>query len=119
MILTRRKFIAGAGTLAIAAGTGFAIAQSGGQVIKVVGRKFEFVPSKIELKLNQPVTFELTTEDVLMGFGIPDFNVRADMTPGAVRTMRLTPDKTGTFDIVCDVFCGSGHEEMTGVIIVS
>jgi cytochrome c oxidase subunit II len=36
-----------------------------------------------------------------------------------VSTLRLTPDKTGTFTFACDVFCGSGHEDMTGTLIVT
>lgn len=119
MTMTRRKFIACIGVAATATGAGLATSQSNEKIIKVSAKKFEFTPSKIELKLNQPVTFELATEDVLMGFSIPDFGARADITPGATQTLRLVPDKVGTFDFVCDVFCGSGHEEMTGVLIVS
>ena len=29
------------------------------------------------------------------------------------------PDKTGKFTFSCDVFCGDGHEEMTGTIVVT
>lgn len=30
----------------------------------------------------------------------------------------MTPDKVGEFTFVCDVFCGSGHENMEGTIRV-
>ena len=33
--------------------------------------------------------------------------------------VRVVPEKVGTFDFHCDVFCGSGHEEMAGRIMVS
>jgi cytochrome c oxidase subunit 2 len=33
--------------------------------------------------------------------------------------LQLTPDKSGTFTFLCDVFCGTGHEEMSGTLIVS
>jgi cytochrome c oxidase subunit 2 len=61
---------------------------------------------------------ELTTADVLMGFSAPDFQVRADIVPGKVSKVRLVPDKVGTFDFLCDIFCGSGHETMSGTITV-
>ena len=53
-----------------------------------------------------------------MGFSVPDFGVRADIIPGKVGRLRLTPDKTGTFVFLCDIFCGSGHETMSGTLTV-
>jgi cytochrome c oxidase subunit 2 len=44
---------------------------------------------------------------------------RADVNPGATATVRFTPNKTGKFTFSCDVFCGEGHEDMTGTIIVT
>lgn len=32
---------------------------------------------------------------------------------------KRTPDKSGEFPFHCDVFCGSGHESMTGTVIVT
>ena len=54
-----------------------------------------------------------------MGFSVPDFNVRADIVPGQVARVRLTPDKAGTFTFLCDIFCGSGHETMSGTMVVT
>jgi hypothetical protein len=38
--------------------------------------------------------------------------------PGQVAKLRFTPDKTGTYPFLCDVFCGDGHETMSGKLIV-
>jgi cytochrome c oxidase subunit 2 len=35
-----------------------------------------------------------------------------------VHKVRFVPDKTGTFRFFCDVFCGDGHEDMSGSIKV-
>jgi cytochrome c oxidase subunit II len=48
-----------------------------------------------------------------------DFGVRAEVKPGEVTRLRITPDKTGKFPFACDVFCGSGHEEMSGTLVVT
>jgi cytochrome c oxidase subunit 2 len=64
------------------------------------------------------VVLELKSEDVLMGFNAPDFNVRTDMLPGKPTRVRLVPGKTGKFVFLCDVFCGSGHEQMQGTLTV-
>jgi cytochrome c oxidase subunit 2 len=29
------------------------------------------------------------------------------------------PDKVGTFPFHCDIFCGEGHEDMTGKFVVT
>ena len=88
------------------------------KVIKITAKKFNYTPGEVKLKKGVPVILEFRTQDVLMGFNLPDFNVRVDMVPGKLTRLRLTPDKTGTFVFLCDVFCGTGHEEMNGKLTV-
>jgi len=88
------------------------------RVIRVRARRFTYSPDKITVRKGVPVVFELTTADVLMGFSVPDFAVRADIVPGKITKLHLTPDKVGTFTFLCDIFCGSGHETMNGTITV-
>ena len=94
-------------------------AQPNEQVIKIVAKKFDYTPNVIKLKKDVPVVLEFTTLDIIMGFKVPDLGIRTDIVPGKVSQVRLVPDKVGTFPFVCDIFCGSGHEDMTGTIIVS
>ncbi len=94
-------------------------AQPAEQVIKVVAKKFDYTPNVIHLKKNVPVVLEFTSEDVVMGFYVPDLKLRTDIIPGMVTRLRIVPDKVGRFVFVCDIFCGSGHEDMTGAIVVS
>lgn len=91
---------------------------SDGRVIRVAVRRFTFVPSEITLRKGETVTLEFRTEDVLMGFNAPGFNTRADLPPGQVVRVRLKGESAGAFPFLCDVFCGSGHENMNGVIRV-
>jgi cytochrome c oxidase subunit 2 len=95
-----------------------AAAQPEEQVVKILARKFTYSPNKLTLQKGVPVVLELTSADVLMGFNAPDFDVRADVLPGQVARVRLVPDKVGTFTFLCDIFCGSGHETMSGSITV-
>ncbi len=94
-------------------------AQPEEQVIKVVAKKFDYTPNQIKLKKGVPVILEITSLDVIMGFNAPDLGVRADIAPGKVARIRVVSDKVGTFTFFCDIFCGSGHEDMTGTITVS
>jgi cytochrome c oxidase subunit 2 len=119
----RRTFTAGlvglAGLAALAMGGASVLAQPKPRVIKVSARRFTYSPNVIELKRGEPVTLELTTEDVFMGFNLPDFNVRSDIVPGKTSTVAFTPDKAGSFIFLCDVFCGDGHETMNGKLVVT
>jgi cytochrome c oxidase subunit II len=93
-------------------------AQPKEKVIKIVAKRFDYTPGNFTLKKGEPVTLELTSADVLMGFNLPDFNLRADIIPGKVTRVRFVPDKTGTFTFLCDIFCGTGHEKMNGKLTV-
>ena len=94
------------------------IAQPAEQVIKITAKKFDYTPNRITLKKGVPVVLEFTSTDVLMGFNAPDLGARTDIMPGQVARVRLAPDKVGTFAFFCDIFCGTGHENMTGTITV-
>ena len=106
--------------VAIGATAGYVSAQAAprAKVIKISAKRFDYSPGKLILKKGQRVLLELTSKDVVMGFNLPDFNVRGDMIPGKVTRVEFTPDKTGEFTFLCDIFCGSGHEEMHGRITV-
>jgi len=118
MKLERRRLLAAGIVTAAGAVFGAGLAQAKERVIRVTARKFVFLPREIQLKKGVPVVLEFVTADVVMGFNAPDFNVRADIIPGKVSRLRLVPDKTGTFVFLCDIFCGDGHEGMSGQIHV-
>ena len=117
--INRRTLMSAAGALAISSVAARALAKPKERVIKVIAKKFVYVPNEIRVKQGETVVLQFTAPEVPMGFSLPDFAVRADIMPGKVTTLRLTPDKTGSFDFLCDVFCGSGHEDMNGKLIVS
>jgi len=89
------------------------------RVVQVVARRFTYSPDVIELQLGVPVVIELTSADRDHGFTVPDLGLRIDVEPGKTARVRLVPSKVGTFAFHCDVFCGSGHEEMVGRIVVT
>jgi cytochrome c oxidase subunit II len=88
------------------------------QVIHLTAKKFEYSPSAITVKKGQPVVIEIVSLDRKHGFTIPDLKVRSDVKPGTQNVVRFTPDKAGTFNFHCDLFCGSGHEGMAGTLVV-
>ncbi|HZS44979.1 MAG TPA: cupredoxin domain-containing protein [Blastocatellia bacterium] len=88
-------------------------------VIRLTAKRFEYSPSQITVKKGTPVVIELISKDRLHGFNLPDFKIRSDAKPNEVTRVRFVPDKTGTFTFACDVYCGDGHEDMTGTLVVT
>ena len=86
--------------------------------IHVTARMFAFSPRTLFLELGKPVVLELVSLDHHHGFNVPDLKLRADIKPRVATRLRLVPDRIGTFPFHCDVFCGEGHEGMTGEIVV-
>jgi len=89
------------------------------RVIHITAKNFAFSPDSITLKKGEPVVFEISSGDRKHGFSLRAFGVRSDVLPGKVSRIRFTPEKTGKFSFSCDVFCGDGHEEMTGTVVVT
>jgi cytochrome c oxidase subunit 2 len=47
-----------------------------------------------------------------------DLNIEVSVVPNQATRVALTPDKAGEFNFLCTVFCGEGHENMVGKVIV-
>ncbi|MFC5472669.1 cupredoxin domain-containing protein [Paraherbaspirillum soli] len=88
------------------------------RAISIEAKRFSYTPNQIFAKTGEPVVLEFTAVDFMHGFKIPDMNIRADLVPGKITKVRLQFDKAGDYDFLCDNFCGSGHENMNGKIIV-
>ena len=86
--------------------------------VRIVSKKFDFHPAKVTVKLGQPVVLVLTSEDRIHGFKLQEFGIRVDIVPGQETRVPLTPTKAGSFPFLCDIFCGDGHDDMDGTLIV-
>ncbi len=105
--------------VAIAGATATIGAAPDPQVIHLTVHRFAYSKTAITVKKGVPVVIEIASIDVLHGFSIPDLGVRTDVEPGKVARVTFTPDKAGNFDFLCDIFCGSGHENVHGVVTVT
>jgi len=67
----------------------------------------------IELPVNRPVQFVVTSEDVLHGFAIRALGVRIDANPGEITTTPIiTPTQMGNYTVYCVELCGLYHSYM-------
>ncbi|MDB5409862.1 MAG: cytochrome-c oxidase [Rhodospirillales bacterium] len=114
---------AGGGLLAVGAVGIVAVAAvaapAAERTVSVTVMKFEFIPDTINLKKGEPVVVDLSSLDRRHGFNVPELGLRTDVLPDESVKIRLVPDKAGRFLFRCDNFCGDGHEDMQGVIVVS
>ena len=76
------------------------------------------VSNQLYLPKDQPVRFDIRSQDVLHDFWVPAFRVKIDAVPGITTTLRATPTKLGTFPVVCAELCGLGHSVMRSTVRV-
>jgi cytochrome c oxidase subunit 2 len=87
--------------------------------IKITARKFEFLPKTITAHRGERIRLVITSEDVDHGFALKEFGISETIKARQTKVIELTPDREGRFDFACSVFCGDGHEEMTGELVVT
>ncbi len=114
----RRGFLCGS-SAALAVLAGYATGQDDARRVQLAARKFEFTPAEISVIAGQAITLVVTTADFSHGVSLPDFGLRGDCVPGRELVLRFTPSKVGRFGFVCDNFCGEGHDEMSGFLVVT
>ena len=74
----------------------------------------------LELPVNRPVHFEITSTDVQHSFWIPAMAVKQDAVPGQTTHINMTPTQLGTYEVRCAELCGVYHSYMeTPVKVVS
>jgi cytochrome c oxidase subunit 2 len=56
--------------------------------------------------------------DVLHSFWVPEFRQKQDLVPGLHPTLHITPNKVGTYPLICTELCGLGHALMRSRVIV-
>jgi cytochrome c oxidase subunit 2 len=72
----------------------------------------------LHLPVGQPVRTLLRSTDVLHNFTVPQFRVKMDLVPGLVTYQWFTPTVPGSYEILCEELCGTGHFAMRGKVVV-
>ena len=57
-------------------------------------------------------------EDVIHAFHAPELGLKADAIPGQQNYIITNATETGTYQLYCAEFCGAGHSQMLGEIVV-
>lgn len=84
----------------------------------VIAHIFSFTPQTIAVHVGATVRFFATSPDVVHGFFITNTAVNMMVVPGWVSEETHIFDKPGTYLLLCNEYCGSGHHYMYGTIEV-
>ena len=76
------------------------------------------VRNQLHIPVDQPVVVELSSEDVIHSFFVPEFRVKQDAVPGMHIRAWFQATKTGEFEIGCAELCGMGHYKMRARVFV-
>lgn len=66
----------------------------------------------------ESVMFNMKSKDVIHAFWIPAFRIQEDVVPGITTHWRATPDRLGSYPVVCNLLCGLGHSVMRSTVHV-
>src|SRR5215207_597819 len=92
--------------------------------VEVVGQQFtwtfyykdangkRFASPQLYVPRGQQVNFTVQSLDVIHDFWVPAFRVKIDAVPGVNTQLRVTPDRTGDYPVICAELCGLGHSVM-------
>jgi cytochrome c oxidase subunit II len=84
----------------------------------IKAQKFEFSPSVISVKRGDHVRLTVIALDAEHGFKLNEFHIEQKAPKGGAVTVDFTADQSGEFSFQCSHFCGLGHKNMKGRLIV-
>jgi cytochrome c oxidase subunit II len=66
----------------------------------------------LRLPIHTTVQLQLQSRDVIHSFWVPEFGQKQDAVPGLLTKLVITPNRLGTFPVICTELCGLGHAVM-------
>jgi cytochrome c oxidase subunit 2 len=97
---------------------GSAVEPDGSVTVRAIGQQYSFTPECILVPADTPITFRMTSRDVVHGFLITGTAINLMLVPGYVASLPAHFQSPGERYMPCHEFCGVGHEGMWGRIKV-
>jgi cytochrome c oxidase subunit II len=82
------------------------------------GKGYVWTEGEFHVPVNRQVHFKMHAQDVIHSFWVPEWRIKKDNVPGITTTAIVTPDKVGTYQLVCTELCGFGHASMRAKVVV-
>ena len=69
-------------------------------------------PSEIWVPVDTPIRLEMTSQDVLHSFYVPEFRIKHDVIPNRYSYVWFEAPREGTYQVLCTEYCGTSHSNM-------
>jgi len=97
---------------------GVQVENKGKVMVRMVAGRYGFFPKHITVPADTPLTFRWVSMDVLHGVHMPMTNLSTMIVPGYVSELTTTLPKPGEYPLLCNEYCGMGHDHMWSNISV-
>ncbi len=91
----------------------------GSVTVTMVAARYGFYPRRVEVPANTPVKFRLASFDVLHGVHAPGTNMATMVVPGYVSEVNTRFPAPGEYPLLCNEYCGLGHDQMWSRLVVT
>ena len=88
-----------------------------GSDVYLLARLWQWYPI-LELEKDQEYRIHLSSMDWQHGFSLQPLNINLQVVPGYEMVIKLTPDTSGEFGVICNEYCGIGHHTMVSKLYV-
>jgi cytochrome c oxidase subunit II len=82
------------------------------------GKDMAYSEGELHVPVDRQVHFKMHALDVIHSFWVPEWRIKKDNVPGITTTAIVTPDKPGTYQLICTELCGFGHAAMRAEVVV-
>ncbi len=82
------------------------------------GKGYVWTEGELHVPVDRQVHFKMHAQDVIHSFWVPEWRIKKDNVPGITTTAIVTPDKIGTYQLICTELCGFGHASMRAKVVV-
>ncbi len=83
----------------------------------LIARTWAWEPILV-MKRGRTYRVRMSSLDLQHGFSLQPANINLQVLPGYEYVAALTPTESGEFLVVCNEYCGIGHHQMVGRILV-
>jgi cytochrome c oxidase subunit II len=80
--------------------------------------RYMWTQGEFHVPVNRQILFKMHAQDVIHSFWVPEWRIKKDNVPGITTTAVVTPDRVGTYQLICTELCGYGHAAMRAKVVV-
>ncbi|MEE9223938.1 MAG: hypothetical protein V3U51_04230 [Thermoplasmata archaeon] len=86
----------------------------------IMASQFSWTPGTVRMQVGETYMFIAFTVDVVHGFSfnLGDSSFNLVLVPGSPATIHITPSQPGEYLLLCNEYCGAGHDYMFTIFIV-